>query len=182
MENNENQDKPKGKLPLPKNPKFNYYWIYGLLALLLIGFQVFQFRSSNSDVTNEQDFFKMVKDGDVEKIIIVNNEQVEVFIYQDTLQTSETDKKHTTNEEKLERYKNVSKSPLGGENTGEQFKGYTTLDFSSSYDTAYGRWTLGIENLADKQYFTYYAQSTPAAARYFAGIGRTLNLSWSHAF
>ena len=67
-------------------------------------------------------------------------------------------------------------------NTGEQFDGYTTLDFSSSYDTAYGRWTLGIENLGDKQYFTYYAQSTPAAARYFAGIGRTLNLSWSHAF
>lgn len=67
-------------------------------------------------------------------------------------------------------------------NTGEQFDGYTTLDLSSSYDTAYGRWTLGIENLSDKQYFTYYAQSTPAAARYFAGIGRTLNLSWSHAF
>ena len=67
-------------------------------------------------------------------------------------------------------------------NTAEQFDGYTTLDFSSSYDSAYGRWTLGIENLTDKQYFTYYAQSTPAAARYFAGIGRTLNLSWSHAF
>lgn len=122
MENNENQDKPKGKLPLPKNPKFNYYWIYGLLALLLIGFQVFQFRASNVDVTNEQDFFKMVREGDVEKIIIVNSEQVEVFIYQDTLQTSETDQKHTTNAEKLERYKNVSKTPLGGENVGEQFK------------------------------------------------------------
>lgn len=67
-------------------------------------------------------------------------------------------------------------------NTAEQFNGYTTLDLSSSYDTNYGRWTLGIENLTDKQYFTYYAQSTPANARYFAGIGRTLNLSWSHSF
>lgn len=67
-------------------------------------------------------------------------------------------------------------------NSTEQFNGYTTLDFSSSYDTVYGRWTLGIENLSDKQYFTYYAQSTPANARYFAGIGRTLNLSWSHSF
>lgn len=69
-----------------------------------------------------------------------------------------------------------------GQAVYEQFDGYTTLDFSSSYDTAYGRWTLGIENLADKQYFTYYAQSTPANGRYFAGIGRTLNLSWSHSF
>jgi len=67
-------------------------------------------------------------------------------------------------------------------NTAEHFNGYTTLDFSSSYDTAYGRWTLGIENLSDKQYFTYYAQSTAANARYFAGIGRTLNLNWSHSF
>lgn len=66
--------------------------------------------------------------------------------------------------------------------TDEQFDGYTTLDFSSSYETRYGRWTLGIENLTDKQYFTYYSQSTPAAARYFAGIGRTLNLSWSQSF
>jgi iron complex outermembrane receptor protein len=66
--------------------------------------------------------------------------------------------------------------------TDEQFDGYTTLDFSSSYETRYGRWTLGIENLTDKQYFTYYSQSTPAAARYFSGIGRTLNLSWSQSF
>ncbi len=122
MENKENQDKPKGKLPLPKNPKFNYYWIYGLLALLLIGFQIFTFRSSNSEVTNEQDFFEMVKDGDVERIIIVNNEQVEVYIFQDTLQTSETDDKHTTDPEKLKRYEKVSKSPFGGENTEMQFK------------------------------------------------------------
>ncbi len=122
MENKENQDKPKGKLPLPKNPKFNYYWIYGLVALLLIGFQLFQVRSSNPDVTNEQDFFKMVREGDVEKIIIVNSEQVEVFIYQDTLKTSETDKVYTTNADKLKKYEKVSKSPFGGENTEEQFK------------------------------------------------------------
>ena len=122
MENKESQDKPKGKLPLPKNPKFNYYWIYGLLALLLIGFQIFSLRSNNSDVTNEQEFFTMVRQGDVEKIIIVNKEQVEVFIYQDTLKTSEKDVDYSTNPEKLERYEHVSKSPLGGENTGPHFK------------------------------------------------------------
>lgn len=67
-------------------------------------------------------------------------------------------------------------------NTGERFNGYTTWDLSAAYDSRYGRWSLGIENLTDKQYYTYYAQSTPAAARYFAGLGRTLNLSWSHTF
>lgn len=64
----------------------------------------------------------MVREGDVEKIIIVNSEQVEVFIYQDTLKTSETDKVYTTNADKLKKYEKVSKSPFGGENTEEQFK------------------------------------------------------------
>lgn len=66
--------------------------------------------------------------------------------------------------------------------TAEQFDGYTTLDLSTAYDSAFGRFSLGIENLADKQYMTYYAQSTPANARYFAGIGRTLSLNWQHSF
>jgi cell division protease FtsH len=47
---------------------------------------------------------------------------VEVFIYQDTLKTSETDKVYTTNADKLKKYEKVSKSPFGGENTEEQFK------------------------------------------------------------
>lgn len=122
MENKESQDKPKGKLPLPKNPKFNYYWIYGLIALLLIGIQVSQLRSSSADVTNEQDFFEMVKAGDVEKIVIVNKEQVEVFIYQDTLKTSDKDTSYTQNPAKQKRYKDVSTNPLGGESNGPHFK------------------------------------------------------------
>ena len=39
-------------------------------------------------------------------------------------------------------------------NTGEQFNGYTTWDLSAAYDSHYGRWSLGIENLTDTDYFT----------------------------
>ena len=68
-------------------------------------------------------------------------------------------------------------------NTGEEFDGYTTVDLSVQYQSAeYGAFSLGIDNLLDKYYITYYGQTRPAATRYFAGTGRTVNLTWNYAF
>lgn len=68
-------------------------------------------------------------------------------------------------------------------NDGTSFDGYQTLDGSVRFDAgANGVWTLGIENLLDKQYITYYAQTTPANSTYFAGLGRMLQLSWQYGF
>ncbi len=68
-------------------------------------------------------------------------------------------------------------------NDGTSFDGYQTLDGSVRFDSgANGVWTLGIENLLDKQYITYYAQTTPANSTYFAGLGRMLQLSWQYGF
>lgn len=68
-------------------------------------------------------------------------------------------------------------------NDGSSFDGYHTLDLSGRYDTNNGgSWTLGLENALDKQYITYYSQTTPANSSYFAGLGRTLNLNWQMAF
>ena len=68
-------------------------------------------------------------------------------------------------------------------NDGSSFNGYHTVDASARYDSGrFGSWSLGIENLLDKQYITYYSQTTPANATYFAGLGRTVTLSWQTAF
>ncbi|WP_304636890.1 MULTISPECIES: TonB-dependent receptor [Pseudoalteromonas] len=68
-------------------------------------------------------------------------------------------------------------------NTGEEFDGYTTVDLSVQYQSVeYGAFSLGIDNLLDKYYITYYGQTRPAATRYFAGTGRTVNLTWNYAF
>lgn len=68
-------------------------------------------------------------------------------------------------------------------NDGSSFDGYHTLDLSGRYETHnWGSWTLGLENALDKQYITYYSQTTPANSSYFAGLGRTLNLNWQMAF
>lgn len=67
-------------------------------------------------------------------------------------------------------------------NDGSSFEGYQTLDGSLRYESGSGVWTLGVENLLDKQYITYYSQTTPAANTYFAGLGRMVQLSWQISF
>ncbi|KRA76834.1 hypothetical protein ASD78_04190 [Lysobacter sp. Root667] len=60
--------------------------------------------------------------------------------------------------------------------------GYTTVDLQARFALPLGSLSLGIENLFDEQYITYYSQSTPRADTYVAGRGRVFSASWSHRF
>ncbi len=64
------------------------------------------------------------------------------------------------------------------------FSGYTLVDLFVSKDTGYGQINLGIENLLDKQYVTYFSQTEPGqrADTYFAGPGRTMTVFYQHEF
>jgi iron complex outermembrane receptor protein len=60
--------------------------------------------------------------------------------------------------------------------------GTTTVDLQARFVLPVGSLSLGIENLFDEQYVTYYSQSTPRADTYVAGRGRVFSASWSHRF
>ena len=64
------------------------------------------------------------------------------------------------------------------------FSGYTLVDFASTYKlSADSTLSLGIANLMDKQYVTYYSQSAVNDdTRYTAGRGRTITLGYSLKF
>ena len=66
----------------------------------------------------------------------------------------------------------------------ERFNGYTLADFIGTWNTGWGEFGLGIENLFDRQYVGYFAQANPAGTKddYFAGRGRTVTLSWRRSF
>lgn len=71
--------------------------------------------------------------------------------------------------------------------TGEQainnFEGYQTVDLQLNYETVdYGLFTVGIENLLDEYYLTYYAQTAGADRTNFAGRGRTVSVNWFYQF
>ncbi|WP_017445093.1 TonB-dependent receptor [Gayadomonas joobiniege] len=63
------------------------------------------------------------------------------------------------------------------------FDGYTTLDLAVNLATnQYGQFSIGIDNLTDNQYISYYGQTTANPVRYFAGRGRHINVNWQHNF
>lgn len=64
----------------------------------------------------------------------------------------------------------------------ENTKGYTLVDLGVNYDTGrYGKLTLGIENLFDKQYILSWSQ-VPGWQNYWAGRGRMVSLTHTIAF
>lgn len=86
----------KGK-PEKNKPKFNYYWIYGILILFFIGFQFFGGSGfSEPAKTNPQEFYTYLKDGDVEKVVVVNKTKAKVFL------TKEAEKKEVHKETQKE--------------------------------------------------------------------------------
>jgi iron complex outermembrane receptor protein len=74
---------------------------------------------------------------------------------------------------------------LGKEFDDEEkdFSGYALVDAAVGYNLPYGKVKLGVSNLLNKQYVTYYSQSASVDPdRYFAGRGRTATLGYSIDF
>ena len=65
------EEKKKNNSP---KPKFNPYWIYGVIITLLLGMSMFggdnSFQSVNK--TNISEFERFLNDGDVSEIIVIN--------------------------------------------------------------------------------------------------------------
>jgi len=71
----------------PKLPKFNIYWIYGLIAISLLSARFFQM-APDITTTTEQEFKQvMLLHGDVERLDFVDNKQtVRVYIKPDSIE------------------------------------------------------------------------------------------------
>ena len=65
-------------------PKFNFYWIYGLLLVVFIGIQFINW-GNEAKKTDWRELKEMISAKDVEKIILVNKEKAEIFIKPDKL-------------------------------------------------------------------------------------------------
>ncbi len=60
-------------------PKFNSYWIIGVILLVMIGLQFISAGGGLKEIDSNR-FFQILKNGDIEKLVIVNKEKVEVYI------------------------------------------------------------------------------------------------------
>lgn len=125
MADNQNEDieKQKGKLNV-KPPKINIYWVYGIIAVILLGMQFIGYKPASVPISWEKFNTEMLQTHDVEKLEVVNGKTVEIYIKKDRL----TD----------EKYKAVSKTNINTVNDGPHYS-FNILspdDFSKKLDAA----------------------------------------------
>lgn len=63
-----------------------------------------------------------------------------------------------------------------------QFDGYTTVDASFAMPLYTGTLSIGIQNLLNEDYFSYYSQTVGTNDRFFKGTGRTATLGYTLPF
>jgi AFG3 family protein len=80
---NPDNKKPDGNNPFdgrkkPAGPKFSFYWIYGILAVVFLFFSYFSNNSAKTITTKE--LKQMLSKGDVSRVVVVNRSKAEVFL------------------------------------------------------------------------------------------------------
>jgi cell division protease FtsH len=91
-------------------PRFNLNWIYIAVFVGLLGLQLFSSMTPSTLPTTFQAFSKMVLRGDVEKLKVVNKEEIYVYLRKEAL-------------EKNEAYKKIAKKSYGDQlNPGPHYQ------------------------------------------------------------
>ncbi|MBI3133140.1 MAG: ATP-dependent zinc metalloprotease FtsH [Bacteroidetes bacterium] len=68
-----------------KKQGFNAYWIYAIIAVLLISFNLFQFSGRDLEI-QESDFYELAEHGYVEKMVVIKNQETaEIYFKQNKL-------------------------------------------------------------------------------------------------
>ena len=74
----------ENKKPEASKPKFNYYWIYAAVFIVVILFsQFFGGGLTQPKKTTQSDFQTYLRDGDIEKVEIVNKKVAKIYLTQD---------------------------------------------------------------------------------------------------
>ena len=82
MENNDKRNEKPGR----RSPKrsFNFYWIYGIIILVILSINLFQYGGGMVKI-DPTEYQKMLETGDVQRIVVVNDQMVKVFIKKEKL-------------------------------------------------------------------------------------------------
>ena len=79
-----------------KTPKFNFYWVYGIIFVLFIAYQFFNANTSSKKIS-QNEFREILQEGDIDKILIINNDIANIFLKSEAL----TKEKHSKRKSSL---------------------------------------------------------------------------------
>jgi AFG3 family protein len=98
---------PENNPKEPKKSKFNYYWLYAVVIVLLLGTQLFNMNAKVDQMPMPQFLKELLPSGDVRKVVVVNEDVAEVYLKEAALESS--------------RYEKVSKNRMGMNNPGPHY-------------------------------------------------------------
>ncbi|TXB66255.1 ATP-dependent zinc metalloprotease FtsH [Phaeodactylibacter luteus] len=102
MENTNNNNKPDANKP--GGPKFNTYWIYGIIALFLLALNFYSMSEGTREQVSRTKLGEMLASQDVEKLMVINSKRAYIYVKKSAL------------EEKPEFYKDAEqRSALSGD-------------------------------------------------------------------
>ena len=78
-----NQRNDRNEKEKPKR-SFNFYWIYGIIILVILSINLFQYGGGMAKI-DPMEYQRMLEEGDVQRIIVVNEQTVKVFIKKEEL-------------------------------------------------------------------------------------------------
>ncbi|MFV0554304.1 MAG: ATP-dependent zinc metalloprotease FtsH [Mangrovibacterium sp.] len=82
----QNNNRPNFNPPKNNNkpPKFNPYWIYGVMLALILGLGAWDFGTTPKK-TSKRDFYQMLEAGDVERVVVVNEKNARVYLHENSV-------------------------------------------------------------------------------------------------
>lgn len=86
-----NQSNKNKKTNTPKF-KFNFYWVYGVIFVFLIGFQFFNSGNLTSKNISNNQFAEILNENDIKSILVINKSNAEIFIKTDALKKKRYEK------------------------------------------------------------------------------------------
>lgn len=80
-DNKENDNKENQE----KRPSSNWYWIYAVIIFLVLAINVFIYSSKGAETTTTEEFFAMAKDGDIDKVEVINEKIVQAYLKEEAI-------------------------------------------------------------------------------------------------
>ena len=86
---NSNKEKDNNSPFKQFNFKFNFYWIYGIIFALLIGYQLMSSSEVGGNKLTQNEFSEILSENDIEEILIVNGDIAQLTIKSEALNSKD---------------------------------------------------------------------------------------------
>ncbi|MCB9188890.1 MAG: ATP-dependent zinc metalloprotease FtsH [Flavobacteriales bacterium] len=136
-----------------KKPSFNYYWIYAVIAVILIAFTLIDWEGTSRKITINEFEDRLLDSGYVDHIVIKDKSVAEVYLSEEGLKSSFYEENKTKGGGSL----------LGGPDAGPQF--YFKILSADNFDDKLNAWYEAYE----EEGFDYSVEDTNTLGRDILG-------------